>query len=101
MAAATAAAASAATAGWSGSCGAACDRGTKDGKLDRSFFAGTFGASDFLLAIDYDFFELRFAFVADVFVDGHAWFLLMMPDYSKFVDRECLGGFMFLMRRRR
>src|SRR5438477_2271586 len=100
MAAATAAAASAATAGWSRLCGASCDRGAKHGKLDRSFFAGTFWAGDFLLAIDDDFFELRFAFVADVFVDGHAWFLLMTLDYSKFVDRECLGGFMFLMRRR-
>jgi hypothetical protein len=27
------------------------------------------------LAIDDDFFELGFAVVADVFVDGHAWFL--------------------------
>jgi hypothetical protein len=27
------------------------------------------------LAVDDDFFELRFAVVANVFVDGHAWFL--------------------------
>jgi hypothetical protein len=27
------------------------------------------------LAVNDDFFELRFAVVANVFVDGHAWFL--------------------------
>jgi hypothetical protein len=34
-------------------------------------------AGDFLLAIDDDFFELRIAVVADVFVDGHVRFLLV------------------------
>jgi len=43
-----------------------------------AFFAGTFGAGDFLLAIDDDFFELGLAVVADVFVDGHAGSFLWM-----------------------
>ena len=78
MAAATAAAATTASAGWAGGfCGTAGDCGAEDGQLDRGFFAGTLGAGDFLLAIDDDFFELRVAIVADVFVDGHARFLFV------------------------
>ena len=77
-AAATAAAASAASArGAGGFCGAAGDCGAEDGELDRGFFAGTLGAGDFLLAVDDYFFELRVALVTDVFVDGHARFLLV------------------------
>jgi hypothetical protein len=86
-AAATAAAASAASArGAGGFCGAAGDCGAEDGELDRGFFAGALGAGDFLLAVDDYFFELRVALVTDVFVDGHARFLLVnQNDYSKFV----------------
>ena len=36
-----------------------------------ALFAGAFGAGDFLLLVDDDFFELGLAVVADVFVDGH------------------------------
>src|SRR5204863_10123527 len=73
VAAATAAAAGAAASGggrerfWR----ASGDGGAKDGKLERGFFAGTFGAGDFLLLVEDEFFELGFAVVADVFVDGH------------------------------
>jgi hypothetical protein len=75
-AATAAAAASAASAGGAGGfCRAAGDCRAEDGELDRGFFAGTLGAGDFLLAIDDDFFELRVAIIADVFVDGHARFL--------------------------
>ena len=72
--AATTTAAAASTAGWAGGgfCGAAGDGRAEDGKLDGGFFAGTLGARDFLLAVDDNFFELGFAIVADVFVDGHA-----------------------------
>ncbi len=70
-AATTAAAASAATR----FCRAASDRGTEDGELDGGFFAGACGTGDFLLAVDDDFFELGFAVVTNVFVNGHAWFL--------------------------
>jgi hypothetical protein len=77
VAAATTATASATSAGWAGGfCGAAGDCGAEDGELDSGFLAGTLGAGDFLLAVDDDFFELRIAIVADVFVDGHARFLL-------------------------
>ena len=59
VAAATAAAATAASAGWAGRfCGATGYRGAEDGELDGGFLAGTFGAGDFLLAVDDDFFEL-------------------------------------------
>jgi hypothetical protein len=76
VAAATAAAAGAASArAGGGFCGAASCDGTKDRKLDGGSFRGALGAGDFLLAIDDDFFELGFAVVADVFVDGHARFL--------------------------
>jgi hypothetical protein len=86
VAAATAAAATAASAGWAGGFrGAAGYRGTEDGELDGGFFAGTFGAGDFLLAVDDDFLELRIAIVADVFVDGHAWFLFVKDHYSNFL----------------
>ena len=74
-AATTAAAASAATRRAGGFCRTAGDCGTEDGELDGGFFAGACGTGDFLLAIDDDFFELGFAVVANVFVDGHAWFL--------------------------
>ena len=74
MAAATAAAAAAP--GWAGGFSRAANGcGTEDGELDGGFFAGACGTGDFLLAIDDDFFELGFAVVANVFVDGHAWFL--------------------------
>jgi hypothetical protein len=74
VAAATAAAAApAASAGWAGRfCRAACYRGTEDGELDGRFPARTLWTGDFLLPVNYDFFELRFALVADVFVNGHA-----------------------------
>ena len=74
-AATTAAAASAATRRAGGFSGAAGDRGAEDGELDGGFFAGARGTGDFLLAVDDDFFELGFAVVADVFVNGHTWFL--------------------------
>jgi hypothetical protein len=78
VAAATAAAAASATTRRAGGfCGAAGYRGTKDRELDGGFFAGAFGAGDFLLAVDDDFFELGVAIVADVFVDGHARFLFV------------------------
>jgi hypothetical protein len=74
MATATAAAASSAPGGTGGGFGgAACSGGTEYGELDGGFFAGAFGAGDFLLAVDHDFFELGLAIVADVFVDGHCW----------------------------
>jgi len=74
VAAATAAATTASTArrasGRSGGAsGASC---SEDGKLDGGFFAGALGAGYFLLLVDDDFFEVRFAFVANVFVDGHS-----------------------------
>src|SRR5262249_21152683 len=50
---------------------AAGDGRAKDGKLERGFFAGAFGAGDFLLFIEDQLFELGFAVVANVFVDGH------------------------------
>jgi hypothetical protein len=72
-AAATAPAAASAAAGLRGEgfAGAAGYRGTKDGELDRGLFAGAFRAGDFLLFVDYDFFEFVLAVFADVFVDGH------------------------------
>ena len=59
MAAATAAAAGAASPrGRSeGLGGAAGDARAKDGKLDGGFLAGAFGAGDFLLFVEDDFFE--------------------------------------------
>jgi len=87
VAAATAAAATAASAGWAGGfCGTAGDCRAEDGELDGGFFTGTLGTGDFLLPVDDDFFELRIAVVADVFVDGHARFLFVMSDYSKFLE---------------
>ena len=78
MAAATAAAATAAAAGRArGFCGAAGYGGAEDRELDGGFLTGTFGAGDFLLAIDNDFLELRIAVVTDVFVDGHSRFLFV------------------------
>jgi len=76
VAAATTAAAASTAAGRAGRfSGAANGCGTEDRELDGGFFAGACGTGDFLLAIDDDFFELGFAVVANVFVDGHAWFL--------------------------
>jgi hypothetical protein len=76
VAAATTAAAAAAAPGWAGRFSRAANGcGTEYGELDGGFFAGACGTGDFLLAIDDDFFELGFAVVANVFVDGHAWFL--------------------------
>ena len=76
------AAATATAAGAASSCGrsegfgrAAGDTRAKHGKLDCGFFAGAFGAGDFLLFIEDEFFEWRFAIVADVFVDGHSFVL--------------------------
>jgi len=73
LAAATAAAAGAAASGRrrEGFGRAAGDGGAKDGKLERGFLAGALGAGDFLLFVEDEFFELGFAVVADVFVDGH------------------------------
>jgi hypothetical protein len=74
-AATAAAAASAATRRAGGFSGAAGDRGAEDGELYGGFFAGARGTGDFLLTVNDNFFELGFAVVADVFVDGHTWFL--------------------------
>lgn len=73
VAAATAATAGAASARGTGGgfSRAAGDSRTEDRELDSGFFGGALGAGDFLLAVDDDFFELGFAVVADVFVDGH------------------------------
>jgi len=73
VAAATAAAAAPTTPGGAtgrsgGASGAGCG---EDGELDGGFFAGALGAGDFLLLVDDDFFEVRLAVVANVFVDGH------------------------------
>jgi len=83
VAAATAAAAGAAAArgGREGFWRAAGDGRAKDGKLERGFFAGAFGAGDFLLLVEDEFFELGFAVVADVFVDGHPMFLWLNFHY--------------------
>lgn len=73
MAAATAAAASSATGGATGRRrGTAVPRRGENGELDCRFFAGALGARDFLLLVDNDFFELRLAVFANVFVDGHS-----------------------------
>jgi hypothetical protein len=83
VAAATAAAAAAP--GWAGRFSRAANGcGTEYGELDGGFFAGACGTGDFLLAIDDDFFELGFAVVANVFVDGH-----VVP----LVDREIIAIF--------
>jgi hypothetical protein len=84
-AATAAAAASAATRARGGFCGTAGHCGAEDGKLDAGLLAGALGAGDLLLAVDDDFFELGFAVVADVFVDGHARFLYVKFNYSKFM----------------
>jgi hypothetical protein len=70
-AATTAAATAAARGGREGFGGAAGCGGTEDAELDGGFLAGTLGTSDFLLLVDYDFFEFGLAIVANVFVDGH------------------------------
>lgn len=69
-AAATAPAATRRAARWSG--GAAVASRCEDRELDGGLFAGALGAGDFLLFIDDDFFEVRFALVANVLVDGHS-----------------------------
>ena len=73
MAAATAAAAAstASRGGREGFWRATGDGGTKDGKLECGFLAGAFGTGDFLLLVQDQLFELGFAIVANVFVDGH------------------------------
>jgi hypothetical protein len=72
VAAATAsAAATAAGRTGGGFWGAASYGRAEDRQLDLGVFAGALGAGDFLLAVDDDLFELGFAVVADVFVDGH------------------------------
>src|SRR6266849_825744 len=76
VAAATAATASATAAGRGGrgfrrSAVAGAVGGGEDRKLDGCFLAGTLGAGDFLLLVDDDFLEARFAIVTDVFVDRH------------------------------
>jgi hypothetical protein len=84
VAAAAAAAATTASARWAGGfCGAGYG-GAEDGEPDGGFFTGTFGTGDFLLAVDDNFFELRIAILADVFVDGHARFLFVKGYYSNF-----------------
>jgi hypothetical protein len=77
-AAATAAATASARRAGGGFGGTTSDRRAEDGKLNRRLLAGAFGAGDFLLPVDDNFFELRFAVVADVFVDGHARFLFLI-----------------------
>jgi hypothetical protein len=76
VAAATTAAAAPAAARWrsEGFGAAAGCGGTEDAQLDGGFLAGAFGTGDFLLLIDYDFFEFGLTVVADVFVDGHSNF---------------------------
>ena len=51
---------------------AAGDGRTENGKLDRGFLAGALGTGDLLLAVDDDFFKLRAAIVANIFVNGHS-----------------------------
>ena len=78
VAAATAAAAASTTAGRATGGAARRGRGApgtgrgEDGKLDSGFLTGARGAGDFLLLVDDNFFEARFALVANVFVDGHS-----------------------------
>jgi hypothetical protein len=89
-AAAAATTASGEAAGRAGRAAAGACRG-EDGELDGGLFAGTLGAGDFLLLVDDDFFEALVADVADVFVDGHGWFLNSedKKDYSKEIkDRD-------------
>jgi hypothetical protein len=91
VAAATAAAAPASTAG-----GAARRRGraavaggSKHGELDGGFLAGALRTGDFLLFVDDDFFELRLAVVANIFVNGHFLLRWIPFDYSR---RAALEG---------
>ena len=94
MAAATAAAAASTARGTAGrSRGAAGARSGEDGKLDRVFFAGALGAGDFLLLVDYDFFELVLAVFADVFIDWHLCIprTVVPPNYSR-IGRLPSGG---------
>ena len=73
VAGATAATTSTASAGGrSGSFGrTASHGGAENRKLNRVLLARALGARDFLLFVDDDFLEVRFAVVADVFVDWH------------------------------
>jgi hypothetical protein len=76
MTAATAAAASAAAGrGWRGLRRASTCRRTKHGKLNRSFFAGTLWAGNFLLLVQYNLLKLFLTFFANIFIDGHEVFL--------------------------
>lgn len=70
-AAATAAAAASATGEASGRRGGGVAGRGEYGELNCGFLAGALGAGDLLLLVDHDFFEVRLAVVADVFVDGH------------------------------
>ena len=74
MAGAAAAAAAAASAAGraGGAASGAC--GGEDRELYGGLFAATLGAGDFLLLVDYDFFEALIAGVTDVFVDRHGGF---------------------------
>jgi hypothetical protein len=74
-AAATAAAASSAAGEGLGVAVAGAVCGAEDGELEGVLFAGAFGAGDFLLLVDDDFFEVCLAVFADVFVDGHGGYL--------------------------
>src|SRR5215475_6681413 len=88
VAAATAAAAGAAASGrWREGFGrAASDGRAKDGKLDAGFLAGALRAGDFLLFVEDELFELGFAVVANVFVDGH--FAIVSPAGASVVDAD-------------
>ena len=90
VAAATATTAASATAGWRGEgFGAAtCGGGAEDGELDGGLFASALWAGDFLLLVDYDFFEFGLAIVADVLVDGH--FAAPLSGYSDAVTSSGL-----------
>jgi hypothetical protein len=81
MAAATAAAASTATAREAagrlrGSAVRRAVRRTENRKLDSVSLPRAIRASDFLLLVDHDFLKMRFAVVADVFVNRHWVFLI-------------------------
>jgi len=94
VAAATAAAARATASGRRGERfgRAACDGGAKDGELDACLLAGTFWASNFLLFVEDKLFELSFAIVANVFVDGHE--IIIAPEkWRRGGSREHLDDF--------
>jgi hypothetical protein len=47
----------------------------EDGELQRVLFAGALWASDFLLFVEDNFFEMGLAIFADVFVNRHIGYL--------------------------